>query len=64
MRVIKVLRYIGCSVVMLGLLGALPAAAGTTSSCNCWEGDMICVFMDEETQDVQGYLFWEDHPDC
>ena len=44
---------ISCLVAIAFLAGPATAA---TSSCNCWDGDMICTIMDDEGN-VTGWIF-------
>lgn len=46
----------------IALLAAIPAQAAG-SSCNCWDGGMICTIWDDDGN-ITGWMHIENHSSC
>ena len=51
------------ALLLASLLGTTAAAAYDHMACNCWDGDYICTFEDEN-HNVIGYSWFAQHPGC
>ncbi len=53
------------TIVLLGVCSLVAPAAAYYDhmACNCWNGDYICTYEDEN-HEVIGYAFYPEHPGC